>query len=123
MALVHYSSGNFELYRNLPYTLANESSPLSEVPAIGRNLPYIITFGLFVILSVPLALIQNYAGMLVLRFLVGFMGSPCLATGGASMQDMVSRFLTTSSHGLLTRSIVLPRETALRIDILGVVSI
>lgn len=65
-------------------------SPLSEIPLVGRNPPYIITFALFVILCVPLALVQNYAGLLVLRFLVGFMGSPCLATGGASMQDMYS---------------------------------
>lgn len=65
-------------------------SPLSEVPLFGRNLPYIVSFALFVILCVPLALVDNYAGLLVLRFLVGFMGSPCLATGGASMQDMYS---------------------------------
>jgi MFS transporter, DHA1 family, multidrug resistance protein len=64
-------------------------SPLSEIPLFGRNLPYIVSFGLFVILCVPLALVENYAGLLVLRFLVGFMGSPCLATGGATMQDMV----------------------------------
>ena len=64
-------------------------SPLSEVPLFGRNMPYMVSFGLFVILCVPLALVNNYAGLLVLRFLVGFMGSPCLATGGASMQDMV----------------------------------
>jgi DHA1 family multidrug resistance protein-like MFS transporter len=64
-------------------------SPMSEVPTFGRNAPYMASFGLFVILCVPLALVDNYAGLLVLRFLVGFMGSPCLATGGATMQDMV----------------------------------
>jgi DHA1 family multidrug resistance protein-like MFS transporter len=37
-----------------------------------------------------MALVDNYAGLLVLRFLTGFMGSPCLATGAATMQDMVS---------------------------------
>jgi MFS transporter, DHA1 family, multidrug resistance protein len=63
-------------------------SPLSEIPAIGRNLPYIATFALFVILCVPTALANSYASLLVLRFLTGFMGSPCLATGGASMGDM-----------------------------------
>ncbi|KAF7506481.1 hypothetical protein GJ744_011731 [Endocarpon pusillum] len=65
-------------------------SPLSEIPLFGRNMPYIVSFALFVILCVPLALVENYAGLLVLRFLVGFMGSPCLATGGATMQDMYS---------------------------------
>ncbi|KAK2799383.1 hypothetical protein FQN50_008489 [Emmonsiellopsis sp. PD_5] len=63
-------------------------SPLSEVPVIGRNPPYIITFALFVILSVPTALVDNFAGLLVLRFLQGFFGSPCLATGGASFGDI-----------------------------------
>ncbi|KAJ9288525.1 hypothetical protein DTO021C3_3777 [Paecilomyces variotii] len=63
-------------------------SPLSEVPVFGRNIPYITTFFLFVVLSIPTALVDNLAGLLVLRFLQGFFGSPCLAAGGASMQDM-----------------------------------
>jgi MFS transporter, DHA1 family, multidrug resistance protein len=66
-------------------------SPLSEVPAFGRNLPYITTFALFTILSVPLALVDNLGGLLVLRFLLGFFGSPCLATGGASMGVSICR--------------------------------
>ncbi len=65
-------------------------SPLSEIPSIGRNPPYIITMTIFVILCVPTALVDNFAGLIVLRFLQGFFGSPCLATGGASMQDMYS---------------------------------
>ncbi|KAK5938229.1 hypothetical protein PMZ80_009199 [Knufia obscura] len=65
-------------------------SPLSEIPIIGRNPPYIITFGLFTILAVPTALVDNFAGLLVLRFITGFMSSPALATGGATMQDMYS---------------------------------
>ncbi|EXJ94698.1 hypothetical protein A1O1_03095 [Capronia coronata CBS 617.96] len=63
-------------------------SPLSEIPIIGRNIPYVISFGLFVILCVPTALADSYATLLILRFLTGFMGSPCLATGGATMGDM-----------------------------------
>jgi DHA1 family multidrug resistance protein-like MFS transporter len=65
-------------------------SPLSEIPAIGRNPPYMITFALYVILLVPTALVENFPGLIVLRFLAGFFGSPCLATGGASLQDMFS---------------------------------
>jgi DHA1 family multidrug resistance protein-like MFS transporter len=65
-------------------------SPLSEIPLIGRNPPYMITYALFVILLVPTALAHNFAGFVVLRFLLGFFGSPCLATGGASLQDMFS---------------------------------
>ncbi|KAL9107843.1 MAG: hypothetical protein Q9227_007358 [Pyrenula ochraceoflavens] len=65
-------------------------SPLSEIPVIGRNPPYMATFGIFVILAVPTALVDNFAGLLVLRFLQGFFGSPCLATGGASIGDLYS---------------------------------
>lgn len=65
-------------------------SPISEIPVIGRNWPYIISFGLFTILAVPTALVNSYASLLVLRFITGFMSSPALATGGASMGDLYS---------------------------------
>jgi DHA1 family multidrug resistance protein-like MFS transporter len=65
-------------------------SPLSEIPSVGRNPPYMISFAIFVILIIPAALVNNFAGFIVLRFLLGFFGSPCLATGGASLQDMYS---------------------------------
>ncbi|PWY75447.1 major facilitator superfamily transporter [Aspergillus heteromorphus CBS 117.55] len=65
-------------------------SPLSEIPSIGRSPVYSITMFLFVIISIPLPLVNNLGGLLVLRFLQGFFGSPCLATGGATMQDMYS---------------------------------
>ena len=63
-------------------------SPLSEIPVIGRNAPYISTFLIFVLLWVPAGLVNNVPGMLVLRFLQGFFGSPCLATAGATIGDM-----------------------------------
>ncbi|KAF5969123.1 hypothetical protein FBULB1_10403 [Fusarium bulbicola] len=65
-------------------------SPLSEIPRIGRNPVYIITMFLFVIISIPTALVDNYPGLMVLRFLQGFFGSPCLASGGASLGDIYS---------------------------------
>ncbi|KAJ4318828.1 hypothetical protein N0V84_006641 [Fusarium piperis] len=65
-------------------------SPLSEMPYIGRNPIYIITFAIFIILSVAAALCQTFAGFLVVRFLQGFFGSPCLATGAATLTDMFS---------------------------------
>jgi DHA1 family multidrug resistance protein-like MFS transporter len=65
-------------------------SPLSELPALGRNPVYIVTMFLFVIISIPAALVQNYSGLMALRFLQGFFGSPCLASGGASVGDMYS---------------------------------
>ncbi|KAK0808226.1 hypothetical protein LTR75_006290, partial [Friedmanniomyces endolithicus] len=63
-------------------------APLSEIAAVGRNWVYAPTFFLFVVLSIPTALVRNYAGLLVLRFLTGFFSSPCLANGGASIGDM-----------------------------------
>lgn len=65
-------------------------SPLSEIPQIGRNPIYIITFAVYLILSVVTSTCRNFAGFIVVRFLQGFFGSPCLATGAASLSDMVS---------------------------------
>jgi DHA1 family multidrug resistance protein-like MFS transporter len=65
-------------------------APLSEIPVIGRSPVYAATMALFTIISLPTALVDNFAGLLVLRFLQGFLGSPCLATGAATMQDMYS---------------------------------
>lgn len=47
---------------------------------------------LFFIVSIPAAFVQNYPGLMVLRFLQGFFGSPCLASGGASVGDMYSLY-------------------------------
>ncbi|KAF5599104.1 H+ antiporter [Fusarium pseudocircinatum] len=63
-------------------------SPLRDIPRIGRNPVYIITLGIFVIISIPTALVDSFAVLIVLRFLQGFFGSPCLASGGASLGDM-----------------------------------
>jgi DHA1 family multidrug resistance protein-like MFS transporter len=65
-------------------------SPLSEMARIGRNLVYIASMFLFVVISIPAALPHDYAGLMVLRFLQGFFGSPCLAAGGATVGDMYS---------------------------------
>ncbi|KAI3549368.1 major facilitator superfamily transporter [Colletotrichum filicis] len=65
-------------------------SPLSEIPRIGRNPIYIVTMFLFVIVSIPAPLASNFPGLMVLRFLQGLFGSPCLASGAASLGDMYS---------------------------------
>ncbi|KAK6842742.1 hypothetical protein PG990_005325 [Apiospora arundinis] len=65
-------------------------SPLSEIPQTGRNPIYIITLALFVVLQVPTALATNFGMLLAFRFITGFIGSPSLATGGASIGDMYS---------------------------------
>ena len=58
------------------------------VPQIGRNPIYISTLLVFVVFQVPTALAVNFGMLLAFRFLTGFIGSPCLATGGASIADM-----------------------------------
>ena len=63
-------------------------SPMSEIPQIGRNPVYILTLILFVVLQVPTALATNFGMLLAFRFITGFVGSPALATGGASIGDM-----------------------------------
>ncbi|KAL4787692.1 major facilitator superfamily domain-containing protein [Aspergillus varians] len=65
-------------------------SPLSEIPRIGRNLPYVVSFICYCVLSIPTALAPTAIGFYILRFLQGFFGSPCLATGGASIADIYS---------------------------------
>ncbi|PVI06532.1 MFS general substrate transporter [Periconia macrospinosa] len=63
-------------------------SPLSEIPAVGRNPPYFISGFLFVILCIPTSLVNNFPGLMILRFLLGFMCSPSLSTTGASLGDI-----------------------------------
>lgn len=63
-------------------------SPMSEVPQIGRGPIYIGTLALFVVLQVPTALATNFGMLLAFRFITGFVGSPSLATGGASIVDI-----------------------------------
>ncbi|KAJ5726816.1 hypothetical protein N7493_005843 [Penicillium malachiteum] len=65
-------------------------SPLSEIPRIGRNPPYIISFFLYVVVSIILgsSAVDNFPAIVILRFFQGFFGSPCLATAGASIGDI-----------------------------------
>lgn len=63
-------------------------SPLSEFAIFGRQQLYIITLFLFTMLQIGCALVQNIAGLIILRFLSGILCSPSLATGGATMGDI-----------------------------------
>ncbi|KAL8803464.1 MAG: hypothetical protein Q9182_003161 [Xanthomendoza sp. 2 TL-2023] len=63
-------------------------APISDIPMIGRNPVYIGTLFVFVLFQLPTALATNFAMLLCFRFLTGFIGSPALATGGASIGDM-----------------------------------
>ncbi len=62
-------------------------SPLSEISAIGRNLPYVVIYALFVMLCVSTSSMNNFEGLLMLQFLLSFFESPCLATIEASYED------------------------------------
>ena len=46
------------------------------------------TLLIFVLLQLPVGYASNFGMMLAFRFITGFIGSPCLATGGASIADM-----------------------------------
>ena len=63
-------------------------SPLSEAPKVGRNPVYIATLTFFLLLQVPIALAPNVETVLIFRFLASFFGSPAMALGGATVNDM-----------------------------------
>ena len=63
-------------------------SPITEISWIGRNGVYIVGLGLFTVMQVPNALVNNIAGYMILRFISGFLGSPVLSTGGATVGDI-----------------------------------
>ncbi|KAI0172178.1 MFS general substrate transporter [Hypoxylon sp. FL1284] len=74
-------------------------SPLSEIPAIGRTRIYAATLTAFAALALGAACIKDnsadgsggrvgLAGLLILRFLLGIAGSPCLAAAGATLGDL-----------------------------------
>ena len=67
-------------------------SPISEIPFIGRNPPYLISFILFFIVSIIMAVIDNFPALILLRFLQGLFGSPILASGGASIEDIYDMY-------------------------------
>lgn len=65
-------------------------SPFSENPLIGRNVIYVLTTLIYVLLQIPIALCLNIEQFSGLRFLAGFFGSTPLANVGASFTDFVT---------------------------------
>jgi DHA1 family multidrug resistance protein-like MFS transporter len=63
-------------------------SAIGEAPQIGRIPVYLSTLAVFVALQVPTALAANIGMLLTLRFISGFMGSPCIALGLATLSDL-----------------------------------
>ncbi|KAK9482160.1 major facilitator superfamily domain-containing protein [Lipomyces starkeyi] len=73
-------------------------APLSEAPLIGRNWVYVPSLLWFVILQIPTALVKNIGGFIAVRAVTGFVSSPPLANGAASVGDVVS--MNNLSYGL-----------------------
>lgn len=65
-------------------------TPLQELPLLGRNPVYIYGLAIFVLFNAPIVLAKSFGTILAFRFLTGFVGSPALATGGASVGDVFS---------------------------------
>ncbi|KAI0129777.1 major facilitator superfamily domain-containing protein [Xylariales sp. AK1849] len=63
-------------------------SPMSEIPTLGRSGIYFWTLLFFVLLQLPTGFAVNMPMFLVFRLITGFVGSPSLATGGATIADM-----------------------------------
>ncbi|GKZ20819.1 hypothetical protein AbraIFM66951_004087 [Aspergillus brasiliensis] len=59
-----------------------------ELPAVGRSPIYVMTLVVFVFFQFAVIYAKNIGMLLAFRFLTGFLGSPVLATGGASIGDM-----------------------------------
>jgi DHA1 family multidrug resistance protein-like MFS transporter len=78
------------------------AAPLSEIPWVGRNIPYWTSFIPFLIISIVLTQVQefHFATICVLRFLQGYFGSPILATGAASYDDIFDEFASPYGYML-----------------------
>ena len=63
-------------------------SPMSEMPMVGRNLPYMVSFFIFIVMTAIGSGVSNFAGLVVIRFIQGFFGGPVLSTGAASASDI-----------------------------------
>lgn len=61
---------------------------MSEIPYIGRNPIYIGTLFAFVPLQLGVIYAKNFSMLLAFRFITGLVGSPVLATGGATIADL-----------------------------------
>ncbi|PYI03123.1 MFS general substrate transporter [Aspergillus sclerotiicarbonarius CBS 121057] len=67
-------------------------SPLSEIPAVGRNPPYVVSTVLFTLFSIGTPFVNTVAGIMILRFLQGLLASPIMNTGGASLADITTTY-------------------------------
>jgi DHA1 family multidrug resistance protein-like MFS transporter len=61
---------------------------MSEMPDIGRNVAYLSSFFIYIVMTAVASRVSNFPGLVVLRFIQGFFGGPVLATGAATAQDL-----------------------------------
>jgi DHA1 family multidrug resistance protein-like MFS transporter len=61
---------------------------MSEMPMVGRNVAYMSSFFIFIVMTAVASRVSNFPGLVVIRFIQGFFGGPVLATGAASAQDV-----------------------------------
>lgn len=90
-------------------------APITEIPQIGRNLPYIVPLAIFCILQVPTALVDNFVGFCILRFIAGFVSSPPLVRLSLSLTLAVLRVPddveTHADHSGYRLVLPIPRRT------------
>ncbi|OTA54747.1 MFS general substrate transporter [Hypoxylon sp. EC38] len=63
-------------------------SPMSEMPKLGRSGIFFWTLLGFILLQLVVGFAPNMAVFLVFRYLTGFLGGPCLSTGGGTISDI-----------------------------------
>jgi len=74
----------------------------SEDPKVGRSVVFVGTLCIFVILQIAAALVPNLGGLLAIRFLSGFFGSPALSIPGSMLFEIFSpqtRLLALATWG------------------------
>lgn len=81
-------------------------SPLSEIPQIGRNIPYATTFFLYTLVSIPLALVRNAPAFMFLRFLQGFLGSQSSQREARRCQTSTATSICLSAYRLGPRLVL-----------------
>ncbi|KAF2637646.1 hypothetical protein P280DRAFT_500393, partial [Massarina eburnea CBS 473.64] len=104
------------LFQILIYTMGEDMgsaiySPI-EIPIIGRNPPYIISFAAFVLLTIPASLVDNFAGLIVLCFLQGFFGSPCFSVQAETWRWSMWEMLWMNAPIFLSLLLFLPETSS-----------
>ncbi|SMN21382.1 similar to Saccharomyces cerevisiae YBR008C FLR1 Plasma membrane multidrug transporter of the major facilitator superfamily [Maudiozyma saulgeensis] len=88
-------------------------SPITDIAKIGRQQVYTYTLFFFMIFQIAIASVHNIGGLIVMRFITGVLCSPALATGGATIvdvmkQEIVPVFLGFWSVGAIVAPIIAP---------------